>query len=302
MARKSPQAFINQFNGAIDDFDGVYGTQCVDGFKRCCYWLGVPVRATQTGYADGYWVYRNEYAKYATFITDVNKLRSGDWCVWNWGSSCPSTHIAMFVSYAEAGYAWFFGENQGGNRGFRTIKLKLDIMGAIRFNAWEYEPAEAPTGEVKASGVAHCFDRKFAKTYYATDALNCRNSGSTEARILVTVPKGTAVTCYGYYDVRSGYTWLYAQAMVKGTLYTGFFASAYLSTSKGSSVPVPKAVTVGSRIKIRKGAMQYGKNVGFASKVYNTVYTVSEINGDRVVFNAGNVVMGAVSKANCIVQ
>ena len=301
MAKKTAQAFINQFTGCVDDCDGVAGTQCVDGFKRFCYWLGVPVRATQTGWANGYWVYRNDYAKYATFITDTHALKAGDWCVWDFNSSCPSSHVAMFVKYAaEKGYAYFFGENQGGNRGYCTVKLKLDILGALRFNKLEDEPAVAPTKNVKATGVAHYFDRAYAKTYYATDPLNCRNSGSTNAKVLVTIPKGTAVTCYGYYDKGSGYTWLYAQALVNNILYTGFFASTYLSTNKNA--PSQKVVTVGAKIRIKNGAMQYGKNVGFASKVYNTVYTVSEINGNRVVFNYGKTVMGAVAKSDCIVQ
>lgn len=63
-----------------------------------------------------------------------------------------------------------------------------------------------------------------------------------------------------------------------------------------------KALRVGSRIRIRNGAMQYGKNVGFAAKVYQNVYTVTEIYGNRVVFAAGGTVMGAVAASNCIVQ
>lgn len=295
MARKSPQAFINQFTGCIDDFDGACGTQCVDGFKRCCYWLGVPVKPTQTGWANGYWTHRMEYAKYGTFITDTSALRAGDWCIWDFNSSCPSSHIAMFVKYAEKGYAWFFGENQGGNRGYCTVKLKLDIMGAIRFNAWEYEPAEVISKNVKATGVAHSYSKAYAATYYAVDNLNCRNSGSIKSKVLVTVPKACAVTCYGYYEHGSDRDWLYAQATVNGTLYTGFFAADYLSIKKVGTAQIK----VGSKIRIKSGAMQYGKKVGFASFVYNRTYTVSEINGDRVVFKSGAVVMGAVKLSDC---
>lgn len=298
---KTAQAFINQYNGCVVDYDGVYGAQCVDGFKMFCAWIGAPVLPTRTNWADGYWYYRNEYAKYVKFITDVNSLRAGDWLFWAQGSSCPSSHVGMFVSYAGNGYANVFGENQGGNRGFRTVKLRLDILGAFRFNALEPDPATAPTKSVKATGVAHYYDKSYAHTYYATDALNCRNTGSTKSKILVTVPKNTAVTCYGYYE-KGDYTFLYAQATVEGVLYTGFFAINYLSLTKGGSPAPQKVLKVGSKIRIRYGAMQYGKRVGFASKVYNTVYTVSEINGNRVVFKSGAVVMGAVAKSDCIVQ
>lgn len=302
MAKKTAQAFINQYNGSVVDYDGVYGAQCVDAFKIFCAWLGVPVRPTKTGWADGYWTYRIDFSKYVTFITNIKELKAGDWLFWARGSkSCPSSHVGMFVSYAGDGYAMIFSENQGGNGGFRTIKLGLDILGAFRFNGLEPEPETvAPTKSVKATGVAHYFDKKYANTYYATDNLNCRNSGSTNAKVLVTVPKGTAVNCYGYYDKGSGYTWFYAQALVKNVLYTGFFASNYLSTNKNA--PAQKVLKVGAKIRIRNGAMQYGKNVGFANKVYNTTYTVSEINSNRVVFKAGAVVMGAVKASDCIVQ
>lgn len=300
---KTAQNFINQYNGCVVDYDGVYGAQCVDAFKIFCAWIGAPVLPTRTGWADGYWYYRNEFANYVKFITDVNALKPGDWLFWAKGSSCPSSHTGMFVGYAGNGCGYIFSENQGGNRGFRTVTLRLDILGAFRFNALVPEPsAEVPTKQVKATGVAHYFDRDYAHTYYATDALNCRNSGSTKSKVLVTVPKNTAVTCYGYYEKGGDHTFLYAQAIVNGVMYTGFFAVDYLSLTKGGSPAPQKVLKVGSKVRIRNGAMQYGKNVGFASKVYNTIYTVSEINGDRVVFNAGNVVMGAVRKSDCIVQ
>lgn len=304
MAVISPQAFINKYTGQIVDYDGWYGAQCVDAFKIGCANLGIPVVKTPNGWANGYWLSRVAlgFGKYFDFITNVNALKAGDWCVWDMGSSCKDSHIGMFVSYAGNGYAYIFSENQGGNRGFRTVKLKLDILGALRPKVWAHldDNATSPTKQVKATGVAHYFDNGYAGTYYATDALNCRNSGSTGAKVLVTIPKGTAVTCYGYYDKGSGYTWLYAQALVKNVLYTGFFALTYLSTNKNA--PAQKVLKVGAKIRIRNGAMQYGKSVGFANKVYNTTYTVSEINGNRVVFKAGAVVMGAVKASDCIVQ
>jgi surface antigen len=65
-----------------------------------------------------------------------------------------------------------------------------------------------------------------------------------------------------------------------------------------------KAVTVGAKVRIKKGANQYGTTRDFASKVYNTTYKVVEIRGNRVVFATtdGKTVMGAVSKNDCIVQ
>ena len=66
-----------------------------------------------------------------------------------------------------------------------------------------------------------------------------------------------------------------------------------------------KTLKVGSIIKIRKGAKQYGKSAGFADFVYTTKYKVIEISGDRVVFATNDrkaIVIGAVRKADCVVQ
>jgi hypothetical protein len=139
---KTADDFINTYNGKVDDFDGVLKAQCVDAYKRFCWWLGVPVLATKTGWADGYWYHRVDYSKHVTYITNTKKLKKGDWLFWAKGSSCPSSHVAMFVKYAENGYAYCFGQNQGGNGGYCTVKLKLDILGAFRFKALEEEKPE----------------------------------------------------------------------------------------------------------------------------------------------------------------
>jgi glucan-binding YG repeat protein len=146
---KTAQAFIDEYNGKVDDFDGAFRAQCVDGYKRFCWWLGVPVLSTRTGWADGYWQYRNDMSDHVKFITDPSKLKKGDWLFWARGSSCPSSHVAMFVGYAGNGYAYCFGQNQGGNGGYTTVKLKLDILGAFRFNALQ---DEAPAWKKDGTG------------------------------------------------------------------------------------------------------------------------------------------------------
>lgn len=135
---KTPQDFYNQYNGKRIDYDGSYGVQCVDGFKVFCNWAGVPVKSTGNNYASGYWIYRNSngYSKYFDFITDKSKVRRGDWCIWNNGSSCESSHIAMYWSPYGSGKATFFGQRQGGNREFRLTRLPTDFMGAFRWKGF----------------------------------------------------------------------------------------------------------------------------------------------------------------------
>lgn len=100
---------------------------------------------------------------------------------------------------------------------------------------------------------------------------------------------------------------------VNGRYIRGFVAIPYAKIADKDSrtktvVKTPakkkttKPVKVGSTIKIKKGANQYGTTRGFASFVYDRKYKVIEIRGSRVVFAEGKTVMGAVSKNDCIVQ
>ena len=134
---KSVQDFINQYLGKRIDDDYVCSVQCVDGFRVGCKYWGYPALPTVTGWADGYWWYRQSqgWNKYFEFVTNPKALKPGDWCFWAIGSrSCPSSHVSMFVGYTNslktAGN--FFGENQGGNGGFTTGVISLDICGAFR--------------------------------------------------------------------------------------------------------------------------------------------------------------------------
>lgn len=131
---KTYQTFYNEHVGKVMDYDGVYGCQCVDGFKVFCAWGGISVKTTGNGYADGYWYNRNKsgYSKYFYFVPNGSTFRNGDWVIWARGSkSHPNSHIAMYYNGKE------FGENQGGNRGFRLINGHFsDALGAFRWKQW----------------------------------------------------------------------------------------------------------------------------------------------------------------------
>ena len=130
-----PSDFVSKYYGQIVDYDGAYSVQCVDGFKVFCAWAGIPVKATPNNWANGYWLYKDQlgYSEWFEYITDANALRDGDWCIWDKGSSCPSSHIAMYYK------GQFFGERQGGNNGFISVSLEKDIMGALRWKGWSMD-------------------------------------------------------------------------------------------------------------------------------------------------------------------
>ena len=71
-------------------------------------------------------------------------------------------------------------------------------------------------------------DVSISGTYKTTANLNLRAGAGTTKDILVTIPKGAAVSCYGYYSLYNGKPWYYVKTTVKGVAYTGFCSSAYL--------------------------------------------------------------------------
>lgn len=82
---------------------------------------------------------------------------------------------------------------------------------------------------VKANESARYFHKTLAGVYTATATLNIRNGAGTSKKVLTTIQKGTAVNCYGYYNVDKGSKWLYIQFKQGNTTYTAFASAAYLA-------------------------------------------------------------------------
>ena len=85
------------------------------------------------------------------------------------------------------------------------------------------------TGEVRAKDAARNFLTPLAGTYKVTATkLNVRHGAGLNKKIMVTIPRGTAVRCYGYYTQYLGTNWLAIQFTYNGVKYTGFASSKYL--------------------------------------------------------------------------
>lgn len=59
-------------------------------------------------------------------------------------------------------------------------------------------------------------------------------------------------------------------------------------TTEGGSVAEPKVIKVGSKVKVKKGAKTYTGG-SIANFVYNNVYTVDQLNGDRAVLDKNGI-------------
>lgn len=72
-------------------------------------------------------------------------------------------------------------------------------------------------------------DKSLTGTYTTTSALKLRTGAGTGKKILVTMPKGSKVSCYGYYNTDSnGKKWLYAAYSDGKKTYTGYASYSYL--------------------------------------------------------------------------
>lgn len=117
----------------------------------------------------------------------------------------------------------------------RTLKVNGKYIRGYITPKYDAEPETKPstttaTKSVKATDSAKSFLKSLAGTYKVTaSALNVRHGAGTSKKIMVTIPKGTQVKCYGYYTTVSGTKWLYVQFTYKGVKYTGFCSSKYLS-------------------------------------------------------------------------
>lgn len=106
-----PHQFFNTWNGKSIDFDGGFGAQCTDLWRKCMSDIGGDIGLiTGDGYAHSIW--NMDYSK-----TCVKRSKGqgqyGDWAIFGFGGNTPSSHVAMLVSENGNGTVTVFGQNQG---------------------------------------------------------------------------------------------------------------------------------------------------------------------------------------------
>lgn len=96
----------------------------------------------------------------------------------------------------------------------------------LRYEGGSGLTAGSTTENVTASEPAASFDKTIGGAYEVTaSALNVRDSGSVNDKIIGVLPRGSRVMCYGYYTNN----FYYIQSMeLEGVVYTGFCSKKYL--------------------------------------------------------------------------
>lgn len=107
-------------------------------------------------------------------------------------------------------------------------KYKLNNSKIAGYGRPKYDvEVKKPTTTVKPSvkiDDAKSFDKNVAGTYKTTSNLNLRSGAGTSKSIVVVIPKGANVRCYGYYTTYNGTKWY----LVAYGNHTGFASSKYL--------------------------------------------------------------------------
>lgn len=166
------------------------------------------------------------------------KIEPGEvvWC---------SGHIGVYIGdglAVECSPAWANGVqvtavgNIGRKSGYNTRSWQkhghLPYVSYGKTATVTQEPVKQETAQkdVRAKGVAAAYDKSIAGTYrvQAAAGLNARDEASLSGKVLVTIPNGTEVRCYGYYSAVGGRKWLYVVFDHRGVTYRAFCAGEYL--------------------------------------------------------------------------
>ena len=135
------------------------------------------------------------------------------------------TWFKIVWTWAEEGYA--YTSNATGKYYDYVPKKVMDTL-----DPQPSAPAE-PEEPVKksVSATQHAKSKSDAvKGKYVVDAtsVNVRDGAGTNYKILTTIPRGTVVNNYGYYNTVDGVKWLFVKFDYKGITYTAFVSSRYL--------------------------------------------------------------------------
>ena len=135
------------------------------------------------------------------------------------------TWFKIVWTWAEEGYA--YTSNATGKYYDYVPKKVMDTLDP-QPNA-PSEPEEPVKKSVSAT--QHAKSKSDAvKGKYVVDAtsVNVRDGAGTNYKILTTIPRGTVVNNYGYYNTVDGVKWLFVKFDYKGITYTAFVSSRYL--------------------------------------------------------------------------
>lgn len=209
---KTPHEFYLKVIGKAFDEDGVYGCQCVDGFKTFCR-LELDLRlgsiCSPTGYAESIWdnVDSLGLSRYFDKVP-ADKMQDGDWAIWERNSkSCKYSHVAMFRKDNGNGTGIFLGQNQLSHPEFTQVNIYYNgIRGALRPKIYIKEVSSHPVYET----LYNMYVRYGAGTNYGVKKVKelsedgKKHATSSNPNAHAVYKKGTRFTAYELVDLGRG--------------------------------------------------------------------------------------------------
>lgn len=112
--------------------------------------------------------------------------------------------------------------------GYDYNKIQTEVNRILNTRSQTTVKAATTSKSVVSSVRPTSVDASIAGIYQATANLFMREGAGTNKKVMVKMPKGTSVTCNGYFSTYNGVRWYYIVAVVDGVTYTGFSSSTYL--------------------------------------------------------------------------
>lgn len=90
------------------------------------------------------------------------------------------------------------------------------------------KPTVDADSRVESADDATMYDLAVSSPYKATANVNMRNGAGTAHKVMIVIPKGAEVSCYGRYSMNGKTKWLYCRINMDKVSYNGFISAQYL--------------------------------------------------------------------------
>lgn len=270
----TPHEYYLSVIGKTIDMDKAYGGQCWDLYAHYMKTLGYKyANCTTSGYVKDIWNNRKTNGMLDSCIeVSVNELQDGDIVVYGECDACPKSHIAIFRKDNGNNTIVLLGQNQSGQFVDQKTFTKNGIIGVFRPKC--YVKASEPSTPATNDSFKHTIGEtvRFTTCYRSsTDAAAIKNYVLAKNMMKDTgkITKQLKVNGVSTYLLDSDLCWV----------NDGDIAEVVGESSTSSEIKVGDKVTPTSR---------YSYNGVFMIKdVLEHKYTVTEIEGDRVVLGDG---------------
>lgn len=198
-------------------------------------WIGGYPKLPSRGYyltGDGYERYENlqpDIKLIQEFLQWVFNLTDDEFPVDGYYGKKTTDGVADFQELVG-----FSGSDVDGSYGKKTLaaaKVFTKSEKAEKKPSVKPQTENKPKYDIEATHDPKSYDKALSGTYRVNSrtGLNIRDGAGTGYKVLIAIPLGTKVECYGYYTDAEEIRWLYVAFDYNGKRYVGFASKQWLS-------------------------------------------------------------------------